>query len=345
MADYTFNIYLWSPYTEFPSTLGSFTFTGDTTATGTAVITDNETGVDGQTLDDNVKNSQETATATVTTPTTTYTDIPINADAGWTLYDPIEDVTFEVVLLNGKDGSVSFAYTLSEYPLVEGRTYDIVAFDNQPNAAVSGDPYFTYADYVCFASKTPIETPDGFVAAGDLREGDIVITREAGPKPILWVGKQTVLGYGKMAPIRFDVGVLGNDGSIHVSPWHRMLVAGAQSQLLFESHEVFVHAKHLTHLSGVTREVCLTVTYVHLLLDEHHALNANGAYAESLHPAKQVDVILSDADKQEIKQKLNAVGRSVETYGPTAYRTLRRFEAGLLTEIYPAKKRYPVMGA
>ena len=228
---------------------------------------------------------------------------------------------------------------------MEGRTYDIVAFDNQPNAEVLGDPYFTYADYVCFAAKTPIATSSGFVDAGDLREGDIVITREAGPKPILWVGKQTVLGFGKMAPIRFDAGVLGNRGPIHVSPWHRMLVAGSQSQLLFETHEVFVHAKHLTHIAGVTREGCLSVTYVHVLLDEHHALNADGAYAESLHPAKQVDVILSDADQQEIQQKLNAVGRSVATYGPTAYRTLRRFEAGLLTEIYPAKQHHSVMGA
>ncbi len=182
MPDYTFDTYLWSPYDEIPTSLGSFVFNGDTSNIGTAVITDNETGVDGQTLDDNVAGSQETATATVTTPTETFTDIDVNADAGWTLYDPIDDVTFEVVLFNGKSGPVSFLYTLSEYPLVEGRTYEVIAFDNQPNAQVPGDPFFTYSDYVCYAPATLIDTPDGHRAVETLQSGDLICTHDNGPQ-------------------------------------------------------------------------------------------------------------------------------------------------------------------
>ena len=289
MADFTFDIYLWSPYTELPTTLGTFVFNGDTSNTGTAVITDNETGIDGLTLDDNVAGSQETATATVTTPTQTFVDFDVNADAGWTLYDPIDDVTFEVVLLNGKDGGTSFTYTLSERPLIEGRTYEVIQFDNQPNAQNPGEPVFTYADYVCYAPGTLIDTPDGPRAVETLQPGDYVTTRDAGPQVVRWARNSdhpldAVDDDAK--PILISAGALGERlpaRDLIVSPQHRILV-GADGQLeeIF-SAEAFVAAKSLIQLPGIRyMRGKKHITWVHFACKRHEIVRANGSWSESL---------------------------------------------------------------
>lgn len=318
MPDYTFDIYLWSPYDEIPTGLGTFVFTGDTSNTGSAVITDNETGVDGLTLDDNVRNSQETATATVTTPTTVFTDFDVNADAGWTLYDPIDDVTFEVVLLNGRDGGSNFTYTLSERPLIEGRTYEVLAFDNQPNAQVPGDPYFTYADYVCFAKGTFILTADGRRPVEALRAGDPIVTLDHGLQPIRWLHSSshsldTVEPDAK--PILIKSGALGKMLPQHdlvVSPQHRILVGGqGQLEKMFAT-EALVAAKALTGLPGIrSMNGKKDITWIHFALDQHEIVNAEGCLTESLLlgpmvlqglPALQRKSVLSMFDSQKIER-------------------------------------------
>ena len=329
MADYTFDIYLWSPYDELPTAIGEFVFTGDTSAIGTAVITDNETGVDGQTLDDNVTNSQETATATVTTPTDTFTDIDVNADAGWTLYDPIDDVTFEVVLLNGKQGSISFRYTLSEYPLVEGRTYEVIQFDNQPNAQVPGEPYFTYTDYVCYAPGTLIDTPEGYRPVETLQPDDLVMTRDHGPQPVRWSrSSDHPLDSAKddARPVLIKAGALGNGlpaENLIVSPQHRILVGGdGQLDTIF-SAETLVPAKSLTDLPGVRYMMGKKqITWVHFACDRHEIVRANGCWAESLLLGPMVLQGLPANQRKTIRELFRSdtatVDTSVALNGPPA---------------------------
>ena len=341
MADYTVDIYLWSPYTYLPTSVNTtFTLNGDTSLTGSAVITDNETGVDGLTFDDNVSGSQETATATVTTPTRTYTDIDVNADAGWTLYDPVDNVYFEVVLFNGKSGGTSFTFTLSEYPLVQGRSYQVINFDNQPNAQVAGDPVFTYGDYVCFTGTSLIETSTGQKFAQTIRPGERVLTRDRGYQPVLWVGQRTVTGIGPSAPVELSACLTGTARSALVSPLHRVLIQSAETELLFGHAEVFAHAAHLTHLPGITRRPCAQVTYVHILTARHEALLADGLWMESLHPGKRLDVMLSRREIAQIDRALVPFGRTTTNYGPTVRMTLRHYEAALLRS-FGAPARVP----
>lgn len=329
MPDYTFDTYLWSPYDEIPTSLGTFVFNGDTSNIGTAVITDNETGFDGLTLDDNVAGSQETATATVTTPTQTFTDIDVNADAGWTLYDPIADVTFEVVLFNGKTGSVSFLYTLSEYPLVEGRTYEVIAFDNQPNAQVPGEPYFTYGDYVCYAPGTLIDTPDGPRAVETLQPGVLILTRDNGPQPVRWTRRSDhplESAEPEVRPVLIKAGALGKGlpaENLIVSPKHRIFVGGGGQLEGIFSAEMFVAAKSLTDLPGIRYMMGKKqITWVHFACDRHEIVCANGCWTESLLLGPMVLQVLRWDQRKALRDmfRLNAatVDTSAALNGPPA---------------------------
>ena len=61
----------------------------------------------------------------------------------------------------------------------------------------------------CFTPGTMIETPDGPRLVEDLQPGDMVTTVDHGAQPLLWVGRTRVQAEGKLAPIRFEAGVLG----------------------------------------------------------------------------------------------------------------------------------------
>lgn len=332
MADYTFNVYLESPYASgFDSAPGVFTYSPLTGSTGTAVITDNETGVDGLTLDDNVGGSQETATATITVDgTVTYQDISVNADAGWTIYDPIDDVTFEVILLNGKQGKQSFTYTLSEYPLVEGRAYEIINFDNQPDAQVAGEPVFTYADYVCFTRGCMLETPNGMRSVEELAVGDLVETLDHGPQPIRWIGSKRLIARGKNTPIQIPKGVFGCHKTFELSPQHRVLLRDTLNELHFGNSECLAAAKHLVGDAPITQGAGGYVEYFHILFDRHEILNCNGVDVESFHPAKQGELLLSDDDRAKIMDIFPNLADGFENYGSTARPVLRGYETQVI---------------
>lgn len=145
---------------------------------------------------------------------------------------------------------------------------------------------------ICFASGTPIDTPDGPRAVETLRPGDLVST-DLGPRPILWVGSTDlsprVLSREKgLRPIRFRAGCLGEDmprQDITLSPNHRIVANGALIELSLGQPTVLVAAKHLTDLPGIDAE-CPEggVTYHHILLGSHRLLETAGLKSESFDP-------------------------------------------------------------
>ncbi len=146
MATYTLQFYNADPFFIFSRTAGgTATYTGPADAEGTAVITDNGTGNAGAVLDDD--NATETATADVTLGGNSSAGSSVDAEEGWTLRDTVTGETFQVVTFEVEDGAATGYYLLSEIPLVAGRTYETLTFDNNPNANISGDPVFSYADF------------------------------------------------------------------------------------------------------------------------------------------------------------------------------------------------------
>lgn len=144
-----------------------------------------------------------------------------------------------------------------------------------------------YDDYVaCFTPGTRITTPDGPRVIDTLCTGDLVQTLDNGAQPILWIGKTEVAAEGRFAPIRVAPGVLGNRRTLLLSPEHRVLLRGAQVQLLFGDEEALVAVKSLVNGCDITREEGGRITYLHLLLPRHEIVFAEGAMTESLLPCE-----------------------------------------------------------
>lgn len=140
----------------------------------------------------------------------------------------------------------------------------------------------------CFVAGTRIATPEGERAVETLRPGDPVLTRDHGARPIRWIGRRTVAGRGVLAPVEIAAGCLGARRPLFVSPQHRLLVRSGLAELLFGAAEVLVPAAALMGGAGVRRRPMPQVTYLHVLLDRHELLEAEGCATESLLPGSRL---------------------------------------------------------
>jgi hypothetical protein len=136
----------------------------------------------------------------------------------------------------------------------------------------------------CFVAGTLIFTAEGARPVESLQPGDLILTRDSGMRPLRWIGKVTVDGRGRFAPVRFMAGSYGNTRPLLVSPNHRMLVTGWRAEIHFGDREILVPAKALLNGDTVCVQPCDQVTYVHLLMDRHEVIFAEGAATETLHP-------------------------------------------------------------
>lgn len=147
MAVYNVRFYDADPFFIFSRTVsGTANWTGPADAVGKATVNDTETGIEGITLDDDNAGG-ETATADVDLNGTTSTASNVDAEEVWTLRDTVTGDVFEVATFQVENGSASGYYTLSEIPLVVGRSYETLAFDNNPDVT-AGDIAFNSTDYI-----------------------------------------------------------------------------------------------------------------------------------------------------------------------------------------------------
>jgi hypothetical protein len=190
----------------------------------------------------------------------------------------------------------------------------------------------------CFATGTMIRTANGPRRVEDLSAGDPVQTVDNGDQPVRLICQTTVdLGLRlnrRFSPIRIKRGALGQDRpsrDLIVSPNHRISVRGAMVELNFATAEVLVPAKSLCHLPGISRDSDRrSVTYVHLLFDQHQMVWSNDLRSESFYPAAPV----LDQVSAEVRQELLALFPDMRAlpncYGKSARLTLKSYEALLL---------------
>lgn len=147
---------------------------------------------------------------------------------------------------------------------------------------------------ICFAPGTRIATAEGPRPIEGLRPGDRILTRDNGPQEVVWTGRRRMSGARLFAmphlrPIRLRAGVFGQgqpDADLIVSPQHRMLVRGPAARALFSTDEVLVTAEALVNDDSITVDQSLReVTYIHVMLERHNIVWANGLETESFHPA------------------------------------------------------------
>jgi hypothetical protein len=172
----------------------------------------------------------------------------------------------------------------------------------------------------CFAGGTRIATSQGLIPIQALRVGDFVQTRDNGLKEMLWIGSRLVPAVGRMAPVLFAAGVLGNSRPLYVSPNHRMLLCGWQAELYLGEYEVLQPAKWLLNLPGVEQQSGGMVEYFHLLFDQHEVVLSEEAWTESFHPG-QVGLTAFETDTRNELLSLFpdlAAANGQQRYGPTA---------------------------
>jgi hypothetical protein len=110
-----------------------------------------------------------------------------------------------------------------------------------------------------------------------------------------------------------------------------MLLRGAPAQALFNSPEVLVPARDLVNGTTVVTDLSVReVTYIHLLLEDHQILWANGVETESFHPANAAMSSLDDTDRKRLLRMLPGIDQDPHKYGDYARRNLSPSEAAIL---------------
>jgi len=193
--------------------------------------------------------------------------------------------------------------------------------------------------FICFTPGTRIRTPDGVARVEDLREGDMIQTRDNGVQPVLWTGSRRMTGARLytmpwLRPVRIRTGAFGiaqPDGDLLVSPEHRMLVRGPVARSLFNTDEVLVAARDLVHGPAIAQDAAVReVTYVHVLLPEHQIVWANGVETESFHPASTSLETLTPEDRVSLLEGMPQLSVDAMSYGAFARRNLSSPEAAIL---------------
>ncbi len=193
-------------------------------------------------------------------------------------------------------------------------------------------------DVICFSSDTLIATPQGALPIGRLSAGDVILTRDNGPQEILWKGQTVLSGpalrrHPYLRPVRIRRSALLESlptEDLCVSPAHRIMLTGPRAQALFGCDEVLVRARDLIDYDAITVDIALHgVIYVHLLLEVHQIIFANGVATESFHPA-----LAPASALRRHSQELRAIAQdwltAPSSYGPTARRCLAAGEAALM---------------
>ena len=148
----------------------------------------------------------------------------------------------------------------------------------------------TTTSVACFVQGTMISTPSGLKGIEALKAGDLVNTLDNGPQEIRWIGTTSVNFDGrpansKLRPVLIRASALG-DGvpsvDMRVSRQHRLLVSSAIAERMFGSPQVLIPAFRLLGLPNIELDTeTKEINYLHLMLDQHQIIWADGAPSES----------------------------------------------------------------
>lgn len=269
-------------------------------------------------------------------PADTASTQPPTPAMGFVLTDGVTLFSARLVQTAGGQWIAAFANSLPPQGQLLYVVENAVALDEDHPPT---DARTQQQDVICFADDTLIATPQGARPIHQLKAGDLVLTQDNGPQPVIWIGTSRICGmamrrYPRLRPIRLRGGMLGigqPDEDLRVSPAHRLLMRGARARALFNLDEVLVRACDLLDHPGVTQDVALHgATYMHLLLEHHQIIFANNLPTESFHPAFAAPAVL-----RPHRAALRAVFSGLDDgngayYGDTARRYLGTAETALL---------------
>lgn len=142
-----------------------------------------------------------------------------------------------------------------------------------------------FGDVACvrFARGTHITLASGAqVPIEDLKIGDHVLTRDAGPQDIRWIGGTTLRAVGDYAPVVIREGALFNSRDLVLFPDHRLFIYQREDRIGAGRSEVLVKVRHLINGDTVYQQDGGFVDYFQILFDDHQIIYAEGIAAETL---------------------------------------------------------------
>ena len=174
--------------------------------------------------------------------------------------------------------------TLSDTNPPGGHTH-IFYFDSSTDVSKNKLSHETigsvYADVlsICFMAGTMIRTPEGEAPIETLKRGDLVLTADGEAKPVVWLGRQTIVSRFadpiRNWPIRVLAGAMADNVPC------RDLLVSLDHALLVE--DVLIHAGALVNGTSIQREcqVPEKFVYYHVELEDHSLILAENVPAET----------------------------------------------------------------
>lgn len=178
----------------------------------------------------------------------------------------------------------SLAYTVTRTPAnvvtvrhngtsIQDTLSNVASLQFQDGSALQVD-----AIPLCFVRGTRIAVPGGHALVEQLRPGMEVLTALGQARRVKWIGRRTCAGAAlrlpEMQPVRIRAGAVSDGVPVRdllVSPRHALFLDG-----LLIPAETLVNGASVTRCSGLAR-----VEYLHVELDSHDVLLAEGCPAES----------------------------------------------------------------
>ena len=189
----------------------------------------------------------------------------------------------------------------------------------EPNSDISlmgvSDQIEPHGPLPGLTGNIPVATPNGYVPAGYLKRGDLVLTDSGDAVPVLQTVQQVMPAHGSLRPVRLRAPYYGLRRDIVVAPHQRLVISGSQVEYLFGREAVLVPARHL--INGVSALYATGpdfVTYHHLLLPDHEVIDAAGCPVESLYigrirrkPEQLAASLLSPFDRAHLPEHAQPV--------------------------------------
>lgn len=178
---------------------------------------------------------------------------------------------------------------------------------------------------ICYAPGTMISTPAGPRKVETLTEGDLVMTLDHGPQPILWIRHSRQFLAGKpraLRPVLIGKNAFGAgcpDSDLIVSPQHRIMLGG-KSQFPEFGSQALAPAKALVGCAGVRHMMGKQdIDWIHFACKNHEIVIANACLSESLLLGPLVRAGLTFAQRCRLKQIFGrAPDRRSALNGPAA---------------------------
>lgn len=196
-----------------------------------------------------------------------------------------------LILKRASETEGTVLHLLPLAPLQPGREYDLIG-----SSAATAPARFADIASVSFFAGTHLT-----LARGDQRRvedlviGDLVLTRDHGPRPVRWIGHQTRRAIGAAAPVRISTGTLNAARDLRLSPQHRLFIWQRRDRLGAGRAEILVRADLLVNGTTVLREEGGHVDSYQVLFDSHEIIFAEGIAVESMLVTADLNTRLPDS--------------------------------------------------